>query len=125
MRLLSGSDEIPVLSATITWSLRGPWVADLILDAEAAPSGSVVLEQGTVRLRGTVAPGASAFAGRAGVRVIAGGGALQTDLPVPRQYRDAPLSLVLGDLGADSGELIKAATDAEGALVLRAPTGGG
>jgi|GEM_PF-1432905 len=119
MKLSAGADKLPVLSATITWTQRGPWVADVILDAEAAPTGLVVLEEGAVRLRGT-ATTSGAFAGRASARVGGGRGGLSTPVQT-RQYLGAPLSLILGDLGADSGEsvAVAAASAAVGGSVLQ------
>lgn len=107
MKLTAGTASLPVLVATITWTQRGPWVADLVLDAEAGPTGTVVLEEGPVRLRGT-ATASGAFAGRASARVVGGRGKLATPVQT-RQYLGAPLSLVLGDLGADSGESVAVA----------------
>jgi len=119
MKLTAGADQLPVLSATITWTQRGPWVADLVLDAEAGPTGTVVLEEGPVRLRGT-ATASGAFAGRASARVVGGRGKLATPVQT-RQYLGAPLSLVLGDLGADSGESVAVAptSQAVGGSVLQ------
>lgn len=122
MRLLAGSQTIPVLDATITWTQRGPWVADPILDATAAPTGAVTLEEGSVRLRGTVIS-SGAWAGRATARIVAGAGKLGRRM-VARQYRGATLALVLSDIGTDSGELVQATTVAVGGTILQATTGG-
>jgi hypothetical protein len=117
MKLTAGTDQLPVLSATITWTQRGPWVVDVILDAEAPPTGLVVLEEGAVRLRGTVST-SGAFAGRASARVVGGRGKLATPVQT-RQYLGAPLSLVLGDLGADSGESVVAPDSTVGGSLLQ------
>lgn len=117
MLLESGSSEIPILSATVTWAQRGPWVADAILDDTKGPTGAAALRQGAVSLRGTLRnPGA--FAGRAGGQLVAGAGKLGEKVQ-PRQYRGAPLSLILGDLGADSGEAIRATTADVGGTIVQ------
>lgn len=116
MHLLFSGLEVPVLSATITWAQRGPWVADLILDATSAPEGGVIIEEGALRLRGTVSSSGE-FAGRARARVVGGAGGLGPKVQA-RQYRDAPLSLVLGDIGSETGETIRPATPELGAVQL-------
>jgi len=116
MHLLFSGLEVPVLSATITWAQRGPWVADLILDATSAPEGGVIIEEGALRLRGTVSISGE-FAGRARARVVGGAGGIGTKVQA-RQYRDAPLSLVLGDIGSETGETIRPATPELGAVQL-------
>lgn len=117
MKLLVGSETVGVLSAQATWNQRGEWSVELGLNASTAPEGEAVLEHGAVRLRGTLTH-PSAFAGRAGAVLVGGKGKLSTKVQ-PRQYRGAPLSLILSDLSADSGELVQATTAEVGGTLIQ------
>jgi hypothetical protein len=84
----------------------GVWVANLVLEVEAAPQGRVelVLAGGALRLVGTVARGNTGVVrGAAHVQVVGGAGGLRSTLPAAG-YHNVPLSVPLRALLSDAGE---------------------
>jgi hypothetical protein len=103
----------PILRGVVTLPRQGVWHADLVIDADEAPTGQVSLRIGSsLTLVGTVLPqGSGVFAGEVRVRVVGGQGRLGTELP-PRWYQGAPRELPLRDLCDEAGERLSTTTDA-------------
>jgi hypothetical protein len=100
----------PVLRGRVTLPRQGVWHADLVLEAESAPTGAVTLRLGAaLSLRGVVQQ-AGVFAGQVRVRVVGGAGLLATELE-PRWYVGAPRELPLRDLVEEAGERLSSTCD--------------
>lgn len=97
---------VPVLRGDLLLPRVGQWSADLVLDAETAPSGSVAIESPMgLRLVGTVER-ASSVEGRVEVRIQAGANGLARQLE-PVAYRPVGgvrVRTILEDLARASGE---------------------
>lgn len=97
---------VPVLRGDLLLPRVGQWSADLVLDAETAPSGSVAIESPMgLRLVGTVER-ASSVEGRAEVRIQAGANGLGRQLE-PVAYRPVGgvrVRTILEDWARASGE---------------------
>jgi hypothetical protein len=100
----------PILSGSVTLPRQGVWHADLVIDADAAPSGPAALGLGAaLTLQGTVQR-SGIFAGEVRVRVVGGKGLLQTELS-PQWYVGAPVSVPLRDLVEGAGEVLSSTCD--------------
>lgn len=103
-----------VTKVTVLTPWSGPWSADVELpvapDGGAAPSGAAVIAVGDAgTLTGTIDPRASgASAGRARLRIIAGGGGWERVVP-PKPYRNdggLTTTAVLSTTAAEVGERV-------------------
>jgi hypothetical protein len=91
----------------------GAWHALVELDAAEAPApgASAALAGERLALAGTVRDaGTDPATGRATARVVGGAGGLARTVAA-RQYRAAPLRVLLTDLARDAGEALDAASD--------------
>lgn len=99
----------PVLGAWLAMPRLGVWTADVEVDAEQAPEGSVELTLAGVKFLGT-----SYRAGqREGVvraKVVGGAGRLAVEVP-PKFYRGPTVGLVLRDLLSECRESLSASAD--------------
>jgi hypothetical protein len=104
-------DGSPVLAATVHRPLVGAWHADLVVDAEVAPTGAVTLAiaDGALTLAGTVVR-SGVDDGRLHVRVVGGAGGLGRELAA-RWYRQITLRSILVDTLTAVGERLSAASD--------------
>ena len=97
---------LPVLRGDFLLPRVGAWTADLVLDADSAPSGVVAIESaGGLRLSGFVER-VNVTEGRVEVRIRAGRGQLAKEL-APVAYRPVGgvrVRTLLEDLARDSGE---------------------
>lgn len=109
MQFTVNNTSYNVISGEITWNLRGPWTADLVLDTDRDVSGTGDITVGTAKLHGTVKASGN-NAGRATVRIVGGFGGLSRSL-ASRQYRGTPLSRVLKDWATDAGEVLSTGID--------------
>jgi len=104
---LSGA---PVLSGSVLLPFAGAWVAGLVLDAGAPPTGAVTLtlDEGGVTLAGTLIRARETF-GRVEVLVVGGAGGLWREVE-GRHYRSVTASLVWQAVLAECGEAPSAAS---------------
>src|SRR5436305_4497470 len=94
----------PVLKATVTLPLVGPWAADLVIDSAAIPDGFVTLALGwdaSVKLTGTIYRGGP-VRGATTARVVGGAGGLGEILPA-KGYHGVTLRLPLSEALAAGG----------------------
>lgn len=103
---------IRVLRADVREPRIGNWTADVVLDADTAPSGAATLAIGAVAFVGSVRR-AGAFSGRASVRIVGGTGGL-TRTVAAKAYRGAPLAIVRDDVLHEAGDT----SDPTGASLL-------
>jgi hypothetical protein len=108
-------NEADVLTATITLTLSGAWMANVEIDASdpaaivnTSPRGAVITYGGqrfigTVRRQGV-------FAARRQVEIVGGAGGLATPMP-SQAYQGVPLSVPLSDLIRASGETLSGAVN--------------
>lgn len=110
----------PVLRGRIDVPRAGVWHAELELDSDAAPDGAATIAGARVRLLGTVASaGIDPATGRVTARVVGGRAGFATALAA-RQYRGAPLRIVVGDALRDAGEALAPSSDADVLATVRA-----
>lgn len=96
-----------ILALVLTMRLYGTWTAEVELDSETAPAGSVTLDLGGgVTLVGTVRYGGTSE-GQSCVYVVGGAGGLSKSA-VPKQWADAPIRTILTDLCGHAGERLAA-----------------
>jgi hypothetical protein len=90
----------------------GAWTADLVVDTDAAPTGSVALTSadGAHKLQGTVVR-AGVDGERAHVLVVGGAGGLGREV-APVYYRGVPLRLPIGEVLRAAGETLSTTSDA-------------
>lgn len=94
--------EADVIHAELHLSTRGAWSGEVVLDAGAAPTGSVSLRaEGGLELQGTVV-GGGVFLDVAAVRIVGGAGGLATE--VEGAYQLASLRDPLDTIMSTSGE---------------------
>ena len=96
-----------VLQARISMPRTGAWTADLTVAGGDALTGAVDLVYGdefSVAWRGTVWQGGG-YVDTTMVRIVGGAGGLSKPLP-PKFYRNAPASIVVGDLLRECGETL-------------------
>jgi hypothetical protein len=98
--------DVPVLEGKISLPRQGAWHAELVLDGDTAPDGSVTLQivsgDNTVTLSG-FAYRTGVYQGRASVRVVGGAGKLAAVVDA-KYYSNATVQTVLSDVMNDSGE---------------------
>lgn len=102
----------PVLKATVTLPLVGPWAADLVIDSAAIPDGFVTLALGwdaSVKLVGTIYRGGP-VRGATTARVVGGAGGLGVVLPA-KGYHGVTLRLPLSEALAAGGERLSEKSD--------------
>ncbi len=105
-------DSIAALSATIRHQARGPWLAWLKLDGDAAPATHAALaDEGGYGLTGTVLRGGinAALLQWEGL-VVGGAGGLAR--PVEGAYRSAQVGDILAAIAAQSGESMSSSSTA-------------
>jgi len=102
---------VPILEATITEQYAGVWHADVALDAEEAPTGSVTLAIDEVEWIGTVLRAREEH-GQVRVKVVGAKGGMSTELPA-RNYVRTSAGAVLADILREAGETL-AVTSASG-----------
>lgn len=101
-------NNTPVLSAAITMPRVGVWMADVEIDADTAPTGTVTLSSDAgPSWRGTVIDGAVSLGTWRG-RLVGGAGGLRRDLPA-LAYQNPNLGDVLADALRESGETLSPA----------------
>lgn len=103
------ANDVPVLRATITRPLVGPWSADVEVDGPAL-EGRVTLVGGGATLVGTVLRG-GAPAERSAARIVGGAGGLGAAVG-PRYWRNAAARALLVELLSVGGEELAATSDA-------------
>ncbi len=111
MRLdLSASINGRAVTKLAVWVANvGPWHADVDMPGGAAVSGDVTIKLGTLALRGTVDPEHSGTFGEATrVRVVAGAGGWDRQLPAKHYHNDAGVKseLVAQDAAREAGETL-------------------
>lgn len=109
MALLSLGDS-PVLSGSITRPLRGAWSADLEVDADAAPTGTLTLSGASLSLVGTVVTSQS-WNDRQRCRIVGGKGGMTRTLG-PAWFRATTLRTVVQATLAAAGESLSPTSDA-------------
>lgn len=100
----------PVLSGSLVRPLRGPWTADLEVDADAAPAGTLTLAGAGLSLVGTVVTSQS-WNDRQRARLVGGKGGLSKTVG-PAFYRSTNLRTVLSVLLSSVGETLSTSSDA-------------
>lgn len=104
-----GSD---VLRGRVHMPDRGAWWAELALDTDEAPSGSVTIEAADgLAITGTVQR-AGVFMGAAHVQLVGGAGGLGNDVE-PRAFQNALLRDVLEPITAASGDTLSSQVSAD------------
>lgn len=106
-----------LLSLRMTIPRTGAWVADVVVDTDAAITGAVTLEIAGRTWRGTVTSG-DVELGRWSGRVVGGAGGLQRSLAATA-YADTDLRTVVGETLRDAGETLSAASGDLSAVVTR------
>lgn len=99
-----------VLVAQIRMPIVGAWVGAVTSSADAAPSGSVLFEDGATQLRGYVIK-AGSYGGRCRVSLVGGRGGLSKTVTA-KPYRSIPARIVIADLLAFAGETLSTRSDA-------------
>jgi hypothetical protein len=100
----------PVLHGTIGMPVSGAWVARMVVDADEALSGSVVIESDSgMELHGFVRRSGETH-GRVEALIVGGAGGLAMELPA-RYYVGAPVQTILGDILREAGETLSATSD--------------
>jgi hypothetical protein len=100
----------PVLYASIGMPVSGAWVARIVVDADEALSGAVVLESDAgLELHGFARRSGETH-GRVEALIVAGAGGLATELD-GRYYVGAPVQTILGDLLREAGETLSTTSD--------------
>lgn len=124
--MLATANGHAILHGTVVLPLVGVWPADLTIDTAEVPTGAVTIAFGGQTLIGTVVkefrseiPRAGAYAGTTTARVVGGAGGLSKVLPA-KKYRYAPMSIVLADIMAETGETLSSTTDS--AVLTLTPT---
>jgi hypothetical protein len=114
---VASANNLPVLAAPLTMPRVGLWSADVVVDTDDVTKlqGRIDLELGDVHFKGK-AYRVAAFQGRTELRMVAGAGGLDAQLPA-RFYREVPVSVPLGDILASCGETLS--TTAETATLSR------
>lgn len=97
-------DGWPIVEATITLPLVGPWHVDAVVDTEEIPTGLVLVEAPGLSLAGTVSA-SSEYGGRVKVRVIAGTGALADVVPA-RFFRGVTYEQIVTETLREIGETL-------------------
>lgn len=104
------SPGLDVKSATIRMPRAGAWTADLVVDAEAAPTGAVDLRiAGERTLKGAVVR-AAVYAGMVHMRIAAGGAGLAKVIE-PRHFTTPSVRVVLTDILKQVGETLSTTAD--------------
>jgi hypothetical protein len=98
-----------VLSGTLVRPLVGPWLADLVVDAAAVPSGKVTLTADTLSLVGYVVR-AQEFHDRVALRCVGGNGGYGKTI-APNFYRSVTLRTLLSDTLTAAGESLSTTSD--------------
>lgn len=109
MALLTLGDA-PVLSGSLVRPLRGAWSADLEVDADAAPTGTLTLAGAGLSLVGTVVTSQS-WNDRQRARIVGGKGGLGKVVG-PAFYRSTTLRTVVSVLLSSVGETLSTTSDA-------------
>ncbi|MBK7823347.1 MAG: hypothetical protein IPJ61_20385 [Tessaracoccus sp.] len=109
MALLSLGDS-PVLSGSITRPLRGAWSADLEVDADAAPTGTLTLSGASLSLVGTVVTSQS-WNDRQRCRIVGGKNGMGRTLG-PAWFRSTTLRTVVAATLTAAGETLSPTSDA-------------
>ena len=109
MALLTLGDS-PVLSGSITRPLRGAWSADLEVDADAAPTGTLTLSGASLSLVGTVVTSQS-WNDRQRCRVVGGKNGMGRTLG-PSWFRSTTLRTVVAATLTAAGEMLSPTSDA-------------
>jgi hypothetical protein len=107
------ANDIPILSARMTFPRVGVWSAQIEIDSEEELSGKVALstENGEITWNGTITRG-STFLGRASYFLLGGAGTLQHAVTA-KFYEGSPLRLPVQDLLVAVGELLSPLSDQE------------
>ena len=100
----------PVLSGSLVRPLRGAWSADLEVDADAAPAGTLTLAGAGLSLVGTVVTSQS-WNDRQRARIVGGKGGLGKVVG-PAFYRSTTLRTVVSVLLSAVGETLSPTSDA-------------
>lgn len=99
----------PILSASVLMPRVGVWTADLEVDTDTAPTGTVVLSSDAgPSWRGTVISGAVTLGTWRG-RLVGGAGGLRRNVG-PLAYQNPTLGDVLADALREAGETLSAAS---------------
>lgn len=105
----------PVLSGTIVLPRVGAWHADLVVDIDTAPTGSVTLEiasgDNTVQLVGH-AVRSDVFQLQSTVRLVGGAGGFSGDIDA-RYYSNVQARTILNDLIRDAGETLSSTASSD------------
>lgn len=102
------ANGLAVLQATIRRARVGVWTADLVVDADAAPSGAVLLEGGGTTWRGTVRR-SDVHQGRAYLQLVGGAGGLGKELG-PQHYARVQARVPIADVLRACGESLAASS---------------
>lgn len=94
--------EVDVVSGAVTLPRCGAWHADLVVSADAPPSGNLVAALSEVDMPAHVQR-AELVGGMVHLRIVGGNGGL-AKLARAKHYRNPLVRHVLGDLLADAGE---------------------
>jgi len=108
--VMSGSLLSPVMSGSLLRPLRGAWTADLEVDADAAPTGTLTLSGAGLSLVGTVATSQS-WNDRQRCRIVGGKGGMGRPLG-PAWFRSTTLRTVVAATLTAAGETLSPTSDA-------------